>query len=154
MMIDHFKNVKSHEFKKGFFNSSYPYKVWDMYTVLELMWFDVTGTQKWIVMNNPLLCSFDLYQSNGCQGYSVYANGYMEQRGWGRTTNETDLIVEYPIVHKTINQYIGLTLHAKQKFAKSIQVVGNSMTESQFSVSSAYNSTYSSEYFMWESHGY
>lgn len=65
------RNLRSHVFAGGNYSASYPNKVWDKFTTLEVMW---TGTY-WLVMGNPVLCS---YTSND-GGYTVYANGLIEQ---------------------------------------------------------------------------
>ena len=73
-------NVKSHQFAGGNYSSTYKYKVWDAYTTLELMW---TGSA-WLVMGNPVLCSY--FASNA--GYTVYANGLIEQ--WGLDSDNSN----------------------------------------------------------------
>lgn len=94
------KNVAAHTFKSGNYSSSYPYKVWDAYTTLELMW---TGSE-WLILGNPIVCS---YSSSGTAGYQVYANGYIEQ--WQRyapATNTRDFYIvfkETPIVLSNYN---------------------------------------------------
>lgn len=73
-------SIISHKFNGGNYSSNYPYKVWDAYTTLELMY---TGSY-WLVMGNPILCSYFAET----QSYTVYANGLIEQ--WGTTSTDSN----------------------------------------------------------------
>lgn len=65
-------NVTSHLFQGGMFSESYPNKVWDAYTSLELMW---TGSN-WLVMGDPVLCSyFSNRELDNYSNYIIKANG-------------------------------------------------------------------------------
>ena len=89
-------SIISHKFNGGNYSSSYPYKVWDAYTTLELMY---TGSY-WLVMGNPILCSY----SDKTQSYTVYANGLIEQ--WG-IINQQDInfLVSYSNVNYAHNLF-------------------------------------------------
>lgn len=63
--------LNSLEFTGGNYDVNHPHKVWDRYTTLELMW---TGA-KWLIMGNPVIASY----SNGAEGYTVFANGLINQ---------------------------------------------------------------------------
>jgi len=65
------RNLRSHAFAGGNYSASYPNKVWDKFTTLEVMW---TGTY-WLVMGDAVLCSY--MGADG--GYTVNANGVIEQ---------------------------------------------------------------------------
>lgn len=67
-----FYNVTSHLFQTGKFSHSYPNKVWDSYTALELMW---VGSY-WLVMGDTVLCSyFSNSESDNYSNYIIKANG-------------------------------------------------------------------------------
>jgi len=71
----------SHKFTAGNYDPSFPHKVWDALTELELLW---TGSY-WLVCGNPTLCS---YFSTDF-GYEVKANGLIEQWSTGIDSNVT-----------------------------------------------------------------
>ena len=62
--------VASHLFSGGNYSSTYPYKVWDAYTTLELMW---TGSE-WLIMGDPVLCSY----SSETLNYTIKGNGFID----------------------------------------------------------------------------
>jgi len=66
-------NVASHLFSGGNYSSSAPYKVWDAYTTLELMW---TGSE-WLIMGDPVLCSYASETLN----YTIKGNGFIDISG-------------------------------------------------------------------------
>ncbi|MCR5284860.1 MAG: hypothetical protein K6D95_04625 [Treponema sp.] len=66
-------NVASHLFSGGNYSSSAPYKVWDAYTTLELMW---TGSE-WLIMGDPVLCSYVSETLN----YTIKGNGFIDISG-------------------------------------------------------------------------
>lgn len=118
-------NLVSHVFTGGSYSSSYPNKVWDAYTTLELMW---TGSE-WLIMGNPVVCSY----FSETQSYIVYANGLIKQ--WGRkenlAANATNKITSY------------LTLNNPKVFL-SIIWAGSGQWSHPFSV---YNITNNEVYF-------
>lgn len=94
--------VISHKFQGGVYSATYPYKVWDKYTTLELMYVDGF----WLVQGNPTLCSY--FGSN--ESYTVKANGLIEQ--WGKYDageNDVNRTIRLPVVFLEPDYYINLT---------------------------------------------
>ena len=85
-------NVASHLFSGGNYSSTYPYKVWDAYTTLELMW---TGSE-WLIMGDPVLCSY----ASETLTYTIKGNGFIDIRGSDEITqaNAGDVkTINFPI---------------------------------------------------------
>ncbi len=69
-------NVAAHLFSGGEYSSTYPYKVWDAYTTLELMW---TGSE-WLIIGDPVLCSYASDNLN----YTIKGNGFIDISGYNK----------------------------------------------------------------------
>lgn len=93
-------NVEAHLFTGGSITESHPYKVWDAYTTLELLW----DGNNWVVMGNPVLCSY----FSTSQSYAVFANGLIEQ--WGRKTDSSESGTITLLVIYTSSTYVINTL--------------------------------------------
>jgi hypothetical protein len=90
--------LEGHEFTAGNYDNTKPYKVWDAYTTLELMW---TGSA-WLVMGNPVLCSY----TSSSDSYTVYANGLIEQRYYFITSGTGTFTHNLYVVYKSANYTI------------------------------------------------
>ena len=95
-------SLTSHEFTGGNYSSTYKYKVWDAYTTLELMW---TGNE-WLVMNNPVLCS---YENGSGNGYRIYSDGYIEQWGLLEVTTVDYTVIGWYVQLKNTDYVITVT---------------------------------------------
>ena len=141
-------NVKSHQFAGGNYSSTYKYKVWDAYTTLELMW---TGSA-WIVMGNPVLCSY----FSSSVGYTVYANGLVEQWGYKQIGTDSDsyISVDFLIYFSTnttprITSTLILSARDSGNTRQQVQIYNKSNTS--FDVSANSNKTYGVD---WNAIGY
>ena len=110
-------SIISHIFNGGNYSSSYPYKVWDAYTTLELMY---TGSY-WLVMGNPILCSY----FSETQSYTVYANGLIEQWGYTKRTNSPqriDLCISFSNINYTASFIKCIDTQSDDYFLQTIPV--------------------------------
>ena len=86
--------IKSHEYTSANpnYNASYPHVVFKANTVLTLM-YDEDG--RWHIIGNPEVDSY--HDANG-NGYTVYADGYIEQWGGGLSyQGNVDLAISYSV---------------------------------------------------------
>ena len=83
--------IGSHKFSGGTYSSAYPYKVWDAYTTLDLMW---TGSE-WLIMGDPILCRF-AYTSALSLIYTIRASGLVEIIGYTKPSSYSHTVT-FPI---------------------------------------------------------
>ena len=103
--------------------TEYTDEMWQPYTTLELMY---DGTD-WVIMGNPELENW----SNDTEGYTVLANGYIEQ--FGRASLDS-ASVEFFIKFLLSTTY-GLTLLPDNQTASSLNVFESHMTKTGFTIS-------------------
>lgn len=137
------EGLHSHEFTGGNYSSSYPHKVWDAYTTLELMW---DGTV-WLVMGNPVVCTYDDGSGNG---YNVFANGYIEQ--WGNFTGDGWRTVNLYISYSDTNYTVLGTVDSGDRLGDSVFHMNKA--SDNFTTSTMYVSTFRARGANWQTTGY